>query len=49
MRKRAMVSELTIRKSDGVRVEYEKKSAWVRVQHQKKSDGVRTMRKRALG
>ena len=32
---------MTIRKSDGVRVDHEKKSDGVRVDHEKKSDGVR--------
>ena len=35
MRKRAMGSELTMKKSDRVRVHYEKKSAEVRVNHEK--------------
>ena len=34
-----MGQEFTIRKSDGVRVHYERKSAGVRVDHEKKSDG----------
>ena len=38
MKKRAMGWEFTIRKSDRVRVLYEKKSARVRVDHEKKSD-----------
>ena len=42
MRKRAIGCDFTIRKSDGVRVHYEKKkSTGVRVDHKKKSDGVR--------
>ena len=32
---------MTIRKSDGVRVDHEKKSDGVRVDHEKKNDGVR--------
>ena len=32
--------EFTIRKSDGVRVHYQKKSDGVRVHHKKESDGV---------
>ena len=35
-----MGQEFTIRKSDGVRVHYERKSAGVRVDYEKKSDGV---------
>ena len=41
MRKRAMRRELTIGKSDGVKVHYERKSVGVRVDHEKKSDGMR--------
>ena len=41
MRERAMECEFTITKSDGVRVDHEKKSYGVRVDHEKKSDGVR--------
>ena len=38
------------KKSDGVRVDQEKKRAWVRVDHEKKSDGLEfTMRERAMG
>ena len=33
--------ELTMRKSDGVRVDHEKKRDGVGVHHEKKSDGVR--------
>ena len=39
MRKRAMGQEFTIRKSDGVRVHYEKKRAGVRVDHDKRAMG----------
>ena len=39
MRKRAMGLELTIRKSDKVRVHYERKSDWVRVDHEKERWG----------
>ena len=35
-----MGQEFTIRKSDGVRVHYERKSAGVRVDYEKKSDGL---------
>ena len=41
MIKEAMGLELTMRKSDGVRVDYNKKTGGVRVDHKKKSDGVR--------
>ena len=41
MRKRAIGSELTMRKSDGVRVDHEKKSDGVRVHYERKSDGMR--------
>ena len=34
-----MGSEITMRKSDGVRVHHEKKSDGVRVDHEKKSNG----------
>ena len=40
MRKRAMGCEFTMRKSDGVRVDHEKKRNGLRVDHEKKSDGV---------
>ena len=39
MRERAMGLEITIRKSDGLRVHHEKKSDGVRVHHERKSDG----------
>ena len=39
MRKRAMRYDFTIRKSDGVRVHYDKKSAGVRVHHKKERWG----------
>ena len=39
MRKRGIGLEFTIRKSDGVKVHYEKKSNGVRVHHERKSDG----------
>ena len=35
-----MGQEFTIRKSDGVRVHYERKSAGVRLDYEKKSDGL---------
>ena len=35
-----MGQEFTIRKSDGVRVHYERKSAGVRIDYEKKSDGL---------
>ena len=41
MSERAMGQELTIRKSNGVRVHHEKKSDGMRLHHKKKSDGVR--------
>ena len=34
--------ELTIRRSDGMRVHHERKSNRVRVDHEKKSDGVKS-------
>ena len=37
MRKRAMDKEFTIRKSDGVRVHYERRRAGVRVDHDKRA------------
>ena len=40
MRKKAMEGELTIKKSQGVRVHHEKKSDGVRVHHERKSDGM---------
>ena len=40
MRKTAMGYEITIRKSNGVRVHLEKKSDRVTVDYEKKSDGV---------
>ena len=46
MRKRAIGLEFTIRKSDGVRVHYEKKSDEVRVHHMRKSDWVRVHHKK---
>ena len=46
MRRRAIELELTIRKSDGVRVHYKKKSDEVRHDHEKKSDGVRVNHKK---
>ena len=50
MRKRAIGWELTIKKSDGVRVHNEKKSNGVRVPYEKKSDGVRVDHiKRGMG
>ena len=41
MRERAMGSEFTKRKSDGVRNHHENKSDRVTVNHEKKCDGVR--------
>ena len=41
MRKGAMGCELTMKKSDGVRVDNEKKSDGVRVDYEKKTDGVK--------
>ena len=41
MRKRAIGCEFTMTKSDGARVDHEKKRHGVRVYHEKKSDGVR--------
>ena len=41
MRQRAMGREFTIRKSDGMRVHYDKVSNGVRIHHEKESDGVR--------
>ena len=41
-----MGREFTIRRSDGVRVDHEKKSDGVRVHHEKKSDGVRVHHKK---
>ena len=40
MRERAMGWEFTMRNSDGVRVQHEKKSDRVRVHHERKSDRV---------
>ena len=48
MRKRAIELELTIKKSDEVRVHYEKRSDEVRVHHEKKTDGVRVNHKKEL-
>ena len=39
MRKRAMGSEFTIRKSDGASVHYERKSGGVKVDHEKRAMG----------
>ena len=41
MRTRGLGSDFTIGKSDGVRVDHEKKRAGIRVDHEKKSDRVR--------
>ena len=41
-----MGREFTIRRSDGVRVDHEKKSNGVRVHHEKKSNGVRVHHKK---
>ena len=41
-----MGREFTIRRSDGVRVDHEKKSDGVRVHHEKKSNGVRVHHKK---
>ena len=50
MRKRAMGCEFTMRKSDRVRVHYERQGAGVRVDHEKKRAGEElTLRKRAMG
>ena len=39
MRERSMGSEITIRKSDGIRVDHKKKSDGVRVYHEKEECG----------
>ena len=39
IRKRAIGGEFTMAKSDGVRIEYERKSAGVRVDHEKRGMG----------
>ena len=49
MKKRAMGSDFTIRKSDRVGVAHEKKSDWVRVHHKKKSDEVRVHHQKVRG
>ena len=41
-----MGREFTIRRSDGVRFDHEKKSDGVRVHHEKKSNGVRVHHKK---
>ena len=46
MRKRAMGREFTITKSDGVRVDHERKSDGVKFDHVKRSDGVRVHHKK---
>ena len=46
MKKRAMRSEFTIRKSDGMRLHHEGKSNGVRVHHEKKGDAVRVYHKK---
>ena len=46
MRKRGIGLEFTIKKSDGVKVHYEKKSDGVRVQNEIKIDGVRVHHER---
>ena len=39
VRKRVKGGEFTMRKSDGVRVDHEKRRDWVKDDHEKKSDG----------
>ena len=46
MRKRAIGSEFTMRKSDGVRVDNKTKRDGVRVYYEKKSDGIRVHHKK---
>ena len=50
MRERAMGGDLTIRKSNGVRLHHDKKGNGVTVHHKRKSDGGElTIRKRSMG
>ena len=49
MKKRAMGSEFTMRKSDGVRVAHEKKSDGVRLQHEKEQWVESSRLERAMG